>query len=185
MKRLVIVNGTMGAGKTTVCRELKKLAAPCAFLDGDWCWDMEPFMVTEETKALVQDNILHTLEGFLACPAFETVIFCWVLHRQGILDGLLSRLDVRDCRVAGIDDILKYRLDLRDVQAWVFTLMVTPEALRCHIKKDIAAGLRTPDVLERSLERLALYEAMGTEKLFVQGRTPAELAREIMDRLGG
>ncbi len=59
MKRLVIVNGTMGAGKTTVCRELKKLAAPCAFLDGDWCWDMEPFMVTEETKALVQDNILH------------------------------------------------------------------------------------------------------------------------------
>lgn len=167
MKRLVIVNGTMGAGKTTVCRELKRLAAPCAFLDGDWCWDMEPFMVTEETKALVQDNIVHTLGGFLACPAFETVIFCWVLHRQEIIDGLLARLD------------------LRDVQAWVFTLMVTPEALRCHIKKDIAAGLRTPDVLERSLERLALYEAMGTEKLFVQGRTPAELAREIMDRLGG
>ncbi|MCI8385565.1 MAG: AAA family ATPase [Acutalibacter sp.] len=167
MKRLVIVNGTMGAGKTTVCRELKRLAAPCAFLDGDWCWDMEPFVVTEETKALVQDNIVHTLGGFLACPAFETVIFCWVLHRQEIIDGLLARLD------------------LRDVQAWVFTLMVTPEALRCHIKKDIAAGLRTPDVLERSLERLALYEAMGTEKLFVQGRTPAELAREIMDRLGG
>lgn len=167
MKRLVIVNGTMGAGKTTVCRELKKLAAPCAFLDGDWCWDMEPFMVTEETKALVQDNILHTLGGFLACPAFETVIFCWVLHQQEIIDGLLARLD------------------LRDVQARVFTLMVTPEALRCHIEKDIAAGLRTPDVLERSLERLALYEAMDTEKLFVQGRTPAELAREIMDRLGG
>lgn len=167
MKRLVIVNGTMGAGKTTVCRELKRLAAPCASLDGDWCWDMEPFVVTEETKALVQDNIVHTLGGFLACPAFETVIFCWVLHRQEIIDGLLARLD------------------LRDVQAWVFTLMVTPEALRCHIKKDIAAGLRTPDVLERSLERLALYEAMGTEKLFVQGRTPAELAREIMDRLGG
>ena len=43
----------MGAGKTTVCQELKKLLPPCAFLDGDWCWDMEPFLVTEETKAMV------------------------------------------------------------------------------------------------------------------------------------
>ncbi len=167
MKRLVIVNGTMGAGKTTVCRELKKLAAPCAFLDGDWCWDMEPLMVTEETKALVQDNILHTLGGFLACPAFETVIFCWVLHRQEMIDSLLARLD------------------LRGVQTQVFTLMVTPEILRAHIEKDIAAGLRTPDVLSRSLERLAMYETLDTEKLFAGGRTPAELAGEIMDRLGG
>ena len=46
-KRLVIVNGTMGAGKTAVCQALKQLAPPCAFLDGDWCWDMNPFMVTE------------------------------------------------------------------------------------------------------------------------------------------
>ena len=42
VKRLIFVNGTMGAGKTATCRELKKLLPPCAFLDGDWCWDMEP-----------------------------------------------------------------------------------------------------------------------------------------------
>ena len=166
MKRLVIVNGTMGAGKTAVCRELKKLAPPCVFLDGDWCWDMEPFVVTEETKALVQDNIACLLRGFLACSAFETVIFCWVLHRQEMIDSLLARLD------------------LTGVQVRVFTLMVTPQVLRAHIEKDVAAGLRTPDVLERSLERLALYEAMDTEKLPVEGRTPVQLAEEIVRRLG-
>ena len=46
MKRLVIVGGTMGVGKTTTCKALKRRLAPCAFLDGDWCWDMELFRVT-------------------------------------------------------------------------------------------------------------------------------------------
>ena len=85
MKRLIFINGTMGAGKTTVCQELKKLLPPCAFLDGDWCWDMEPFLVTEETKAMVQENIVFLLRRFLACSAYENVIFCWVMHRQEIL----------------------------------------------------------------------------------------------------
>ena len=33
MKRLVIVGGTMGVGKTTTCKALKRRLAPCAFLD--------------------------------------------------------------------------------------------------------------------------------------------------------
>lgn len=165
MKRLVIVNGTMGVGKTAVCRALKKLAAPCAFLDGDWCWDMEPFVVTEETKALVQDNIVHMLQSLLACSAFETVLFCWVLHRQEMIDRLLTRLD------------------LGGIQVRVFTLTAEPETLRAHMEKDIAAGLRTPDVLERSLERLPLYAAMDTEKLPAEGRTPDQLADEIWEKL--
>ena len=33
----------MGVGKTTVGQALKKQLANCAFLDGDWCWDMDPF----------------------------------------------------------------------------------------------------------------------------------------------
>ncbi len=49
----------MGAGKTTVCNILKKKLKNSVFLDGDWCWDMEPFQVTEETKAMVMDNITY------------------------------------------------------------------------------------------------------------------------------
>lgn len=71
MKNLIFVNGTMGAGKTTLCRELKKLLAPSVFLDGDWCWDMEPFSVTDETRRMVMDNIQTLLNRFLQCSQPE------------------------------------------------------------------------------------------------------------------
>ncbi|MBO5197063.1 MAG: hypothetical protein J6B85_00870 [Lachnospiraceae bacterium] len=40
MKDLILVNGTMGAGKTITCQHLKKLLSNAVFLDGDWCRDM-------------------------------------------------------------------------------------------------------------------------------------------------
>ena len=88
MKNLVIVGGTMGVGKTATCRELQKILSRNVFLDGDSCWDMHPFVVTDETKAMVNSNIAHLLDGFLACPEFENVIFRSVLHEQQILDNL-------------------------------------------------------------------------------------------------
>lgn len=86
----------MGVGKTTVCRRLKVLLPNSVFLDGDWCWDMHPFQITEETKAMVLDNICHLLYNFLGCSAFQNIIFCWVLHEQSILDSILARLDLKD-----------------------------------------------------------------------------------------
>lgn len=165
MKRLIIINGAMGAGKTATGQALKKLLPPCAFLDGDWCWDMEPFQVNDSTKELVQENIAFLLNQFLRCPAYEAVIFCWVLHTQEILGELLSRLD------------------LAGAEARVFTLMLTEETLRAHIEKDVQAGLRTPDVLDRSLTRLPLYEQMPTEKIWVDGLTAGEAAERIVKAL--
>ncbi|WP_418564983.1 AAA family ATPase [Neglectibacter timonensis] len=165
MKRLIFINGTMGAGKTTVCQELKKLLPPCAFLDGDWCWDMEPFLVTEETKAMVQENIVFLFRRFLACSAYENVIFCWVMHRQEILDNLLSLLAPEG------------------VQVYKFTLSLSPQTLRAHLQKDVDAGLRTADILERSLERLPLYEAMDTEKICVDSLTPQQAAQQIRRKI--
>ena len=91
MKNLIIVGGTAGVGKTTTCRELQKILPRNVFLDGDWCWDMRPFLVTGETKKMVESNIAHLLNNFLDCSEFENVIFCWVLHQQKILDDLIAR----------------------------------------------------------------------------------------------
>ena len=102
MKTLYLIGGTMGVGKTTVSQQLKKELTNSVFLDGDWCWDADPFQVTDETKAMVMDNICYLLNNFLHCSAYENVIFCWVMHEQSIVDEIVSKLDTEECRVIKI-----------------------------------------------------------------------------------
>lgn len=75
MKKLFLIGGTMGVGKTAVCQELKKRLDNCGFLDGDWCWDADPFTVTEETKAMVLENISFLINQFIHCSAYDNVVF--------------------------------------------------------------------------------------------------------------
>ena len=163
VKRLYLIGGPMGVGKTAVCRALQKRLDRSAFLDGDWCWDSHPFQVTEETKAMVLENICFLLNQFLRCSAYDHIIFCWVLHRQEIWDAVRSRLDVRDCAVRTI------------------SLTASPEALTARIKADIQAGRRDPGALERSLAYLPLYGALNTEQLDVSRLTPGEAAERILE----
>lgn len=75
MKKLYLIGGTMGIGKTTTCQVLKTKLDKSVFLDGDWCWDMHPFMVNEETKKLVLENICMLLNNDLKCSVFDHIIF--------------------------------------------------------------------------------------------------------------
>lgn len=80
MKKLYLIGGPMGVGKTATGTLLKNMIPGSFYLDGDWCWDMNPFMVTDYTKEMVMDNICHLLKNFLKCPSCRTVVFCWVMH---------------------------------------------------------------------------------------------------------
>jgi len=46
-KKLIIINGTMGVGKSTISKALYKNLENSVWLDGDWCWMMNPFIVNE------------------------------------------------------------------------------------------------------------------------------------------
>lgn len=153
----------MGVGKTTVGKLLKNKLDRAVFLDGDWCWDAHPFQVTPETKTMVMENIAFLLNRFLACSAYENVIFCWVMHEQGIVDDLLSRLERGDYQVKSI------------------SLICCPEVLRERLEKDIAAGIRCHGIVEKSLSYLAAYERLDTVKLDVSGLTPAQTVQKITD----
>ena len=167
MKRLILIGGPMGVGKTTVGRALQNLLPGSVFLDGDWCWDAHPFTVTEETKAMVLENIRFLLGQFLRCSAYETVIFCWVMHRQEILDAVLSGLDLKGVRVGA------------------FSLWADSEQLARRLEREIAAGLRGADVVERSLAYLPSYDELSAEKIDTTRLSPEETARVLLNSLIG
>lgn len=98
MKNLIFINGTMGAGKSAVSRKLKKILAPSLFLDGDWCWDMEPFAPGAAERALVLRNIAFLLNNYLAFDGRGNVIFYWVMHKRAVVEDLLARLDLSGAR---------------------------------------------------------------------------------------
>ncbi len=152
----------MGVGKTTVCKELKKRLKNCVFLDGDWCWDASPFYVTDETKAMVMDNICHVLNNFIHCSAYDNIVFCWVMHEQSIINDILNRLDTGCCDVKAI------------------TLIVNEENLRSRLGRDIQNGLRSEDIIDRSVKRLPLYHSLDTIKIDTSGKSVPDVVEKIM-----
>ena len=161
MKKLFIIGGTMGIGKSTVSQILKRNLPNSVFLDGDWCWDSSPFQVTAETKEMVIKNICAVLNNFLKCSAYENIIFCWVMHEQSIIDAILSGLDTANCRVLTV------------------SLLCSEQELTQRLQKDVAAGIRTPDVIERSVQRIPLYQNLDTIKVNTSGKSVTEVAQEI------
>ena len=162
MKTLYLIGGTMGVGKTTICQQLKKDLPNSAFLDGDWCWDADPFQVTEETKEMVMRNICYLLNSFLRCTAYDNIIFCWVMHEQSIINRIIKELDISACRVIKI------------------SLMTDETNLRNRLSSDIARGIRTADVIDRSVGRIRMYQVLDTVKIDTSNKTVREIADEIL-----
>ncbi|HOK32437.1 MAG TPA: AAA family ATPase [Limnochordia bacterium] len=161
MKKLYLIGGPMGVGKTAVGQELKRKLSRSVFLDGDWCWDANPFQVTAETQKMVLENICFLLNQFIRCSAYEHIIFCWVMHEQSIIDGILRNLETTNCEIKAI------------------SLLCAADELRERLSRGIAAGRREPDVLERSLARMPLYDQLNTIKINTSGKTVGEIAEEL------
>jgi broad-specificity NMP kinase len=157
----MIINGTMGVGKSTVCKILLDKLKPGIYLDGDWCWNMNPFIISEENKAMVLDNITHLLKNYLHNSSYKYIVFCWVIHQEDILNQILEPLT-----------------DL-DFELYKISLVCSETTLRKRLEKDIQNGMRTVDVINRSVQRLPLYDKMNTVKINVSHLTPQETAKEI------
>ena len=152
----------MGVGKTSVSQCLKRELPNAVFLDGDWCWDADPFLVPEETKEMVIDNICYLLNHFIQCSAYENIIFCWVMHEQSIIDTILNKVKITDCVVK------------------VVSLMANEETLTKRIMKDVDSGSRGTDVLERSIARLPFYQSVSSVKVQTNNKTVYEIAKDIV-----
>lgn len=164
MKTLYFINGAMGVGKTAVSRALQKMLPDCAFLDGDWCWDIAPFRVTPARKALVMENAARLLSAYLACGDVRSVVFCWVMQYRETAENLLSMLPLGNVRLVRV------------------TLTAQEDTLRARLSADIAAGRRSPDVLARAVSYLPFFEGnTGAVRVATDGMTAEQIARAIAD----
>ena len=167
MKNIYLIGGTMGVGKTTACRIIKSKLNNSVFLDGDWCWDMHPFQVTDETKQMVMENICFLLNSFMKCSAFENIVFCWVMHEQSIINEILSHINADGWNIH------------------LISLVCSEKALRDRLQKDVSAGIREAEVIQRSIARLPLYDKLDTDKIEVSKIGPEEAANLIVQRCSG
>lgn len=162
-KKLIIINGVMGVGKTTISKMLYKELAYSFWLDGDNCQIMNPFIVDEENKEMSLDNISYILNSYLRNSKSKYVIFNWVIHTDEIMGEILRRVDTSNTKV--------YKI----------TLMASNETLVSRIKEDIKNGLRNEDNIARSLARLPLYEKMDTIKIDTTNKELFDIVKEIKE----
>ncbi len=145
MKHVYLIGGPMGIGKSTICNQLNQDLDHSVFLDGDWCWNMDPFVVNQDTKNMVLNNITHCLNNFIHTPGIENIIFCWVMHKQDIIDKIIQKLDTE-----GVDIHL-------------ISLICEKEEL---IKR-MLIDRRDNQTIRKSLQYLELYKDLDTQKIDV------------------
>lgn len=158
---MIIINGPPGVGKTAICRRLLKKLEFAVWLDGDWCWMMDPFVITRENKEMAEDNIMHLLRNFLSNENFQNVIFDWVMHKEGIGKRILK----------GLGDL--------DFQLYKFTLICSREAL----EKRMSEAGRSVGQISRAMGYLPFYRGHDTVKVDTTGRNIADTVEYLLRKI--
>ena len=160
-KKLIVINGTMGVGKSTISTALKDELENSIMLDGDWCWMMNPWNITEENIKMVEQNIIFLLNSFLNNSSFRYVIFTWVLHNEMILDNLLE----------GIDD--------DNFELHFYSLVCNKNELIERMENDS----RTEINIKNASERISLYLAQRSKKIDTTGKDIMTVVKEIKEEV--
>lgn len=94
MKKLIVIVGPNGVGKSTTAMRMKEQYSKTAFVDSDWCRSINPFTLTDITKKTVIANLYCLLRNYLLCEEINTVIFTYSWHgeRKEIYDNLIKHL---------------------------------------------------------------------------------------------
>ena len=94
MKRLILLCGANGIGKSTASAELMKRLPHSSYIDSDYCRMTNPPIFNEELIRLNYKNIHAMMENSFACGEIQNVIFPFGFHghRKQLFDALLEEL---------------------------------------------------------------------------------------------
>lgn len=143
MKKLIVLFGPNGVGKSTAARALMERCPNTAYMDAGWCQSINPFELTPATKRTVTDNLHCLLRNDLRCPEIQAVVWPYSLHgeRRAIYEDVIQRL-------------IADKLDLQ----------LYPIVLKCSMEENLrrcAQDGRDRERTERDiLNTFALYDEM-------------------------
>ena len=161
--RVVMINGPMGVGKTATGKYIAQQNEGTAFIDGDWCLDIHPFVGNRETKAMAVDNILHMIDNYRKCSVCRMIVLVWLMDEEWVRERIEK----------GVADM---ELDLRSV-----TLVCDRDALVQRWTDDHACEWRTDEWLEASLNSLSAFSEMEN-CIHTSGLSIEQVADMIMNR---
>lgn len=166
MKKIILILGANGVGKSTTSEILLHKLTKCAFIDADWCRAINPFPFTEATKIAVSNNIYSLFKNYLLCEDIEFIIFPYGFHgeRKQIFEQVLSRLKQ--------DDIL---------------FELCPVILKCdreeNMRRLIKNG-REKERIERGMKNTyTFYDTYTYPRIDTTNMQPEDVAEKILEIL--
>lgn len=160
--KVIVINGPMGVGKTTVGKYIADSNPGTAFIDGDWCLDLHPFIGNRETKEMAIDNILHMTANYMNCSECRMIVLVWLMDESWVRD-----------RVA--DGIRRLGGELISV-----VLTCDEDTLRSRFTNDKSCGWRTDEWLSVSLRSLEVFTSLE-DTLDTSGMSVEQTAGAIMN----
>lgn len=121
MKKLILLSGSPCVGKTSVGQYLFEQYQNSAYLDGDWCWCVNPFSVQDPRLRNGDKSMSFVLSNYLNSE-FDYVFFASVvLTDNSIRENILKDISATDYEVIGFtltcsEATLIKRHDQRDDQ---------------------------------------------------------------------
>ena len=137
--KVIIINGPMGVGKTTVGKYIADTHEATAFIDGDWCMDIHPFVGNRETRAMAVDNILHLIKNYKNCSMCKMVVLVWLMDDEWVYKSIT-------------DGIADMNLDIHGI-----TLICSKDELISRWKNDNKCEWRTDEWLDVSIRSLDYF----------------------------
>ena len=140
--KVIILNGPMGVGKTTVGKYIADRNPGTAFIDGDWCMDIHPFVGSRETKAMAVDNILHMIGNYQKCSVCSMIVLVWLMDDPWVIQRITEGLAALRAEVQSV------------------TLACSSEDLITRWNQDRSCEWRTDHWLNVSLKSLPGFASM-------------------------
>lgn len=165
LKKFVIITGPIGVGKTTVGKILCDKLSRTAFIDGDWCLDIHPFIGNRETKDMAIDNIVHMAKNYFKCNECDNIVLSWVMS-QSTIDRIILLLSELNLRIYNI------------------TLICDKEALVSRWHNDLTTEWRIDEWLQVSINSLDDYNSRtDTIKIDTSKINADNVVNEILSKL--